>query len=219
MSPWRKLCVGLSRVTAIAVILLAVLCLTSGSFLIINQPRHADVIVVLAGEEDLRPALGLELLNQNFAPRLLLDVSVDGTIYGRSSLELAREYLQSQPHVGEATTCSINGLSTKAETEDVKRCLEPLKVHTVLLVTSEYHTRRALSIFRKMCPQYEFSVAAAFDNRQFGTRWWRRRQWAKMNLGEWLRLLWWEAVDRWHGEARGSIVASAKLIDAAALEG
>jgi uncharacterized SAM-binding protein YcdF (DUF218 family) len=197
MSLWRRLRVGSLLVAAIVGILLSLLLLTSGSFLIIDQPHHADVIVVLAGEEDLRPARGLELLNQNFAPRLLLDVSVDGTVFGRSALELAREYLESQTHAGEAIACPIYGLSTKAETEDVRRCLEGLKAHTVLLVTSEYHSRRALSTFRQMCPQYEFSVAAAFDGRQFGARWWKRRQWAKMNFYEWLRLLWWEGVDRW----------------------
>jgi uncharacterized SAM-binding protein YcdF (DUF218 family) len=65
------------------------------------------------------------------------------------------------------------------------------------LVTSDYHTRRAISIFRHMVLGYGYSVAAAFDSREFGVRWWEHREWAKTNLGEWTKLVWWELVDRW----------------------
>jgi hypothetical protein len=40
-------------------------------------------------------------------------------------------------------------------------------------------------------------VAAARDDTQFGTRWWTDRQWAKTCLDEWLRLIWWNGVERW----------------------
>jgi len=67
----------------------------------------------------------------------------------------------------------------------------------VLLVTSDFHTRRALSVFRHEIPGYEYSVAAARDDAQFGDKWWTHRQWAKTFVNEWLRLIWWSAVDRW----------------------
>jgi uncharacterized SAM-binding protein YcdF (DUF218 family) len=67
----------------------------------------------------------------------------------------------------------------------------------VLLVTSDFHTRRALSIFQKEDPDWTFSVAAAYDDTQFGANWWTHRQWAKTNVDEWLRMFWWQAVDRW----------------------
>ncbi len=69
--------------------------------------------------------------------------------------------------------------------------------HKVLLVTTSFHTRRALSIFRKQLPAYEFSIAAVNDPRQFGVNWWSNRQWAKVNLEEWMRMTWWQLVDRW----------------------
>jgi hypothetical protein len=40
-------------------------------------------------------------------------------------------------------------------------------------------------------------VAAAYDPNEFGVQWWRHRQWAKVDFDEWLRLIWWELVDRW----------------------
>lgn len=182
---------------AVAGILAMVLALTSGSLLIRNVPRKSDVIVVLAGETERRPERGFELLDQGFAPRLLLDVPAATVIYRWNQIELAQKYLNDVHREVDASVCPIYGLSTKAETQDVSRCLQKLPVHSILLVTSEYHTRRALSIFEHSCPQYTFSVAAAYDNREFGAKWWQHRQWAKMNLDECLRLLWWEAVDRW----------------------
>jgi uncharacterized SAM-binding protein YcdF (DUF218 family) len=79
----------------------------------------------------------------------------------------------------------------------VARCLQPLNVHRVLIVTSDYHTRRALSIYSRRLPQYQWSVAAARNPAQFGNAWWTDREWAKVAFDEWSKLIWWEAVDRW----------------------
>ncbi len=193
----RKFYSGSLLVLAVAAIVAITAVVTSGSFLVLNQPRKSDVIVVLAGEAERRPARGFELLSENFAPRLLLDVPVYPTIYQSSLLELAQKYLDRQPQTSATSLCPIYARSTKGEAQDVSLCLEKFNAHTVLLVTSEFHTRRALSIFKHVCPQFEFSIAAAYDSRQFGARWWRHRQWAKINFDEWVRLVWWELVDRW----------------------
>lgn len=171
--------------------------MTSGRFLVIDRPEHADVIVVLAGETDRRPRRGLELLSENYAPRMVLDVLAQEKIYHRASLEIAHDYLRQLPQRDAVSICPILGLSTKAETADVAKCLRQWNVHSVLLVSSDYHTRRARSIFRHQLPQYHFSVAGASDDEQFAVDWWKHRQWAKVNFNEWLRLVWWEMIDRW----------------------
>lgn len=171
--------------------------LTSGGFLVVNNPQRADVIVVLAGETFRRPNRGVELLAQSYAPKMLLDVPAVEMIYGRNAVELAQSYIQQLPQGQKVTVCPIYGLSTKAEAKDVMKCLQSLGAHSVLVVTSDYHTRRALSTFRHELPGYTISVAAAGDPGQFNVRWWHRRQWSKMNFDEWIRLVWWECVDRW----------------------
>jgi uncharacterized SAM-binding protein YcdF (DUF218 family) len=170
---------------------------TSGKFLIINQPQHADAIVVLAGETDRRPALGLQLLQENYAPKMVLDVPANAKLYQMNMLLLAQQYVHELPEAGQVSICPIYGLSTKAEAQDVMQCLKTLGVHSVLVVTSDYHTRRALSTFKHELLGVPISVAAATDQQQFGSAWWKHRQWAKLNFDEWLRLVWWEAVDRW----------------------
>jgi len=67
----------------------------------------------------------------------------------------------------------------------------------ILIITPDFHTRRAPSIFRHEIQGKSFSVAAAYDDTQSRTRWWTRRQWAKTCVDEWLRRLWWTAVERW----------------------
>lgn len=170
---------------------------TSGRFLVINNPAHAEAILVLAGETDKRPERAVELLGQHYAPRIILDVPNGARIYSRTTLQLAQEYVAQLPARNSITICPIAALSTRGESHDAAKCLQAANARDVLLVTSDFHTRRALSTFSHELPEYHFSVAAAYDPQQFGTSWWRHRQWAKTNLAEWTRLAWWESIDRW----------------------
>ena len=87
-----------------------------------------------------------------------------------------------------------------------------MTVKSILVVTSNYHTRRALSILEKRLPQYHFSIYAAPDPYFFGERWWQTREWAKTTFSEWQRYLWWQFVDRWHRD----VVAKLKRVPSTA---
>jgi DUF218 domain len=187
---------GIRLIFIATALLVVVLLATSGRFLVVNQPRKSDVMVILAGETDRRPARGLELLDQGYAPRLILDVPAEAKLYGWSQADIARKYVEGLPQAASVAVCPIYGHSTKDEVLDVSRCLPGISGRRILLVTSDFHTRRALSIFSHVLPA-EYSVAAVFDEREFGVHWWRHREWAKVNLDEWLKLAWWELVDRW----------------------
>ena len=181
----------------IAAVLLVLLLANSARFLVKNQPRQSDAILVLAGETEKRPARGLELLRQGYAKELILDVPAEAKLFQWNELELARTYVKTLPEAQAIAICPIHGLSTEAEAKEAAQCLREVAARSVLLVTSDFHTRRALSTFEKEAPDFEYSVAACFDPTQFGTQWWRHREWAKVYFSEWLRLAWWEAVDRW----------------------
>lgn len=169
--------------------------LGSARFLLIDQPKPADVILVLAGETNARPARALELVKQGYASHVIMDVPDWSRFYGRSEMEIAREWANAQNVP--VTICPISGLSTKAEARQEGECLTASGAHSVLIVTSDFHTRRALSVLRRELPSHEFSIAASYDPAEFGVMWWQHRQWAKTNFYEWTRLLWWELVDRW----------------------
>jgi uncharacterized SAM-binding protein YcdF (DUF218 family) len=192
------------RILIVLILLIAalgLLILYSGSYLVVNDPEKSDAIVVLWGEDpDVRYARGLELLRAGYGRYLIVDAGAGG-IYGRPYADLARDFIDRTAggNAPQTSLCVISGASTKAEALELGRCLARLQtpLHSVLLVSSDFHTRRALSIFRHRLPQYRWSAAAARDE-SFGLPWWKEREWAKTYLAEAEKLVWWELWDRWH---------------------
>jgi uncharacterized SAM-binding protein YcdF (DUF218 family) len=185
-------------VAAVLVIVAIVLIRHAGSFLVVNHPEHADVIVVLAGgNNDLRYWNGVRLLQEGYAPRLILDVFSKGETFGNRDIDLARDFVN-RTTPGKSMVCPLGDNSTYEEARYLEDCLRGTNVKSILVVTSAYHTRRALSILQKRLPQYQFSIYAASDPYFFGVRWWKTREWAKTTYSEWQRYLWWQFVDRWH---------------------
>jgi uncharacterized SAM-binding protein YcdF (DUF218 family) len=169
----------------------------AAAFLVVDAPRASDVILVLAGETDRRPERARQLLAQGFGRRIVLDVPTNAKIYEFTQIQLAQKYIQGLPQPALATICPIAGLSTKDEAKDAGKCLAGVGGKSVLIVTSDFHARRALSVFRRELPEHEYSAAAARNEEQFGARWWTHRQWAKTFADEWLRFIWWKMVDQW----------------------
>ena len=185
------------RLLLLITVLLAIFAFSAGHILVVDAPETSDLILVLAGETDRRPARALELLHQGFGRRVLIDVPADSKIYDVSQLDVAENYIHRLPDSASVRLCPIVGLSTREETHDVEKCLTPDDGSRILIVTSDFHTRRALSIFRHELRGKTFSVAAAHEPTEFGSRWWTHRQWAKTFAGEWTKVIWWNCVDRW----------------------
>ncbi len=191
----RKLTIYLAVLTL--VVLFGVF---AGYLLVRDKPEKSDVIVVLDGDSlDERYQRGMELLRAGYGKHLFLDTNGESHLYGHKPTEYAANFLKEDakemlPYV---SVCPYNEDSTIAEAIYVNRCLKTLSPHKVLLVTSDWHSARALSVFRKKLPQYQWSVASSQDLRLFGPRWWRHREWAKTTLGEWMKVVWWNMIDRW----------------------
>ena len=166
-------------------------------FLMIDTPEKSDAIVVLAGETSLRPARALELLRQGIAPHVFLNAETRDMIYDQRLIDIAQNYVNTLNETARVSVCPVFGFSTLAEADDSDRCLRSLNAHRVLIVTSDFHTRRALMIFRHRLPAYQFSVAAARGPGSFGDAWWTNREWAKITFDEWLKMFWFQVVDRW----------------------
>lgn len=191
----------LKRVAVLAILVVAVLvAANAGRFLVVEDRHKADVILVLEGETDRRPARGLELLRQGYAPRLILDSGQYTRLYHATGPQLAQEFVASLPpeEASATSVCQVAARSTKEEAQQAARCLDAVGARTVLLVTSDYHTRRARATFQREIPDRQFGIAAATDSAEFDTAWWRQRQWAKRAFDEWVRLVWWTVVERWY---------------------
>src|SRR5438270_11315258 len=90
---------------------------SSGRFLVVDKPQKADVILVLAGETDRRPARGVELLDQGYGTRPVQDVP-ESTIYRSSLPDLAENYAQSLTKTDASTVSPAYLLAKRAEVEE-----------------------------------------------------------------------------------------------------
>ena len=182
---------------AVAIALSVGLTAGAGKYLVVDAPRPSAVILVLAGETSHRPERALQLLAQGYGRRIVLDVPDNLKIYEFTQIQLAEKYVQDLPNGSMVSICPIRGLSTRDEAKDAERCLARGDNETVLIVTSDFHSRRALSIFQREIPGRSYSIGSSWDEKKFGVRWWTHREWAKTFIDEWLRLIWWKSVDQW----------------------
>src|SRR5947209_11425962 len=128
--------------TLLVVVLAVLICaflfaLNAGKMLVVDVPQRSDVIVVLAGETYRRPQHAVELLNQGYASRILIDVPAQTRIYESSQIQLAENYIHNLPQASAMSVCPITGLSTRDESRDVNECLAHETGSRILIVTSD----------------------------------------------------------------------------------
>src|SRR5262249_47987795 len=123
---------------------------------------------------------------QGYAPRAL--VSGPSGLYGFHECDLAIPYAV---HAGYPQSyfehVEHDARSTVEEAAAMAPALRESGAHRVLLVTSDYHTRRAGRLFRRAAPDIEFIVVAAPDADFQLDRWWESRQGRKTAAYEWMK--------------------------------
>jgi len=159
-----------------------------GNFLVkAGPPQKADVVLVLAGDGFGRRILKAgELVKQGWAPNAL--ISGPNGNYGRYECDLAipfavragypESYFIHFEHTGRSTEEEAHAAAAKLGTMGAKK---------VILVTSNYHTRRSGKIFHRVAPDIEFFVVAAPDEFFKPDTWWRDREARKIFLYEWMK--------------------------------
>jgi len=163
----------------------------AGGFLIHEDaPRKADAIVVLGGDEfGVRTVKGGELAKAGYAPYAL--VSGPPTLLGHESDETI-EYAvrQGLPRaLFRATVLPPEADSTRTEAVYLGKYLKQNGVHSILLVTSNFHTRRALALWRKENPWVAVTVVGAQDRFFTPDSWWKTRPGKRTFLNEWLKTM------------------------------
>jgi uncharacterized SAM-binding protein YcdF (DUF218 family) len=108
----------------------------------------ADVIIVLGGGSHERPLRAAALFKENAAPRIIVTGEGDDEI-NRQLLILAGV---------PATVIQVEGKSqtTRENAEFTIKLLRSEKIHSAILVTSWYHSRRALKTFEHYAPELKF---------------------------------------------------------------
>ncbi|MCZ2076978.1 MAG: YdcF family protein [Bryobacterales bacterium] len=157
-----------------------------GAFLVhADPPAPADAAVVLAGDASGRRILmGAELVKQGYVPKVL--VSGPAGIYGLYESELAIAFAVKRGCPEDwFVPVPMKSHSTTEEAQVLVRELRRRGIKRLLLVTSNYHTRRAGHIFRKAAPDLNIRVVAASDQFFNADGWWRTREGRKQAFFEW----------------------------------
>jgi uncharacterized SAM-binding protein YcdF (DUF218 family) len=161
-----------------------------GSYLIkADPPEKADIALVLAGDgEGNRILKAAQLARQGYVSKIL--VSGPSGVYGQYECDLAIPFAVKAGYPESYFMHFENDArSTQEEARDAIARLRQLGMHKVLLVTSDYHTRRAGKIYRTAAPDLQFVVVAAPDKYFTPGGWWHNRQGEKIAFNEWVKTL------------------------------
>jgi uncharacterized SAM-binding protein YcdF (DUF218 family) len=154
-----------------------------------DQPARADVALVLAGDGTGRRMLkAAELVREGLAPKI--SVSGPPGFYGHNEAELAIAFAirQGNPESW-FIPLPVDAHSTREEARYIVPKLRKLGAHSVLLVTSNFHTRRAGNLFRAQGPDLEFRVIAAEDEFFRPAGWWKSREAQERFVLEWMKTI------------------------------
>jgi uncharacterized SAM-binding protein YcdF (DUF218 family) len=174
------LCAYLTRVTWLEAM---------GHYLVDTQPlERADMIVVLGGDWNGNRILkAAELAKQGYAPHVL--VSGTGYLYGQYEGDLAIPFAVSHGYDQKLFIKLLHPVtSTREEASYVIPELRRRGVKKYILVTTEFHTRRAGNLFRQIGPDLQVRVVAPPDTLHWNN-WWMDREGRKTFLLEWTKTL------------------------------
>ena len=156
-----------------------------------DQPAHADYAVVLAGDHfGHRIMMGGYLVRQGFVRKAIVSGPVG--CYGFAESDLAVNFAVKHGYPEDYFIKSPNAAtSTQDEAKLLTSELRRMGAHSFLLVTSDFHTRRAGSYFRPMANAngLEMRVIAAPDENFRQNSWWRNREGQKVFFMEWTKTL------------------------------
>lgn len=152
-----------------------------------ETPFKADIAIVLAGDySGNRISKAADLVRQGFVPKVL--VSGPSGFYGHAESDLAIPYAVRKGYPAEwFIPLRLDANSTSEEAEIIVHELRRRNVHRFLVVTSDYHTRRAAVAYRRLAGGMEFRVVAAPDQYFHAGGWWKSRPGRKQFAFEWMK--------------------------------
>jgi uncharacterized SAM-binding protein YcdF (DUF218 family) len=164
---------------AIVIVLLTVLLAVIAyfypeKFLCVDSGKvTADVIVVLGGGQHERPERAAELFQQRAAPRILITGEGDDGINRKLLLQAGVP----------AAAIQIEGKSrtTRENAEFAIKLLRAEKIRSAILVTSWYHSRRALRTFGHYAPEIRFYSCPSYFA-------FARADWSRLGINKRMRL-------------------------------
>jgi uncharacterized SAM-binding protein YcdF (DUF218 family) len=152
-----------------------------GESLVVSDPlEHADLIYVFAGDFlGSRVLLGAQLGSQGWAPAVVLS---GGPYQGHCACDLSANFAVEHGYPRTLfIPAPIAAKSTLDEAQAMRPLFHRLGAQRIILVTSNFHSRRAAQVFRLFLPEFDFRMESSLDNDFHPDSWWKnpseRRLW------------------------------------------
>jgi len=159
-----------------------------GEYLVDSEsPQQADLILVLGGNFwGDRVIEGAELSREKYAPVVLLS---SPPYAGRPQGYLSVPFLVQRGFPSDnLEVFAHHARSTIEEANVLRPELARRGARRVLLVTSNYHSRRAAIVFRLFCPEVEFIPVPANDREYNAESWWKDASSRHLFFSEWVKI-------------------------------
>jgi uncharacterized SAM-binding protein YcdF (DUF218 family) len=176
----------LAGLVLIAVVLHAQILGALGAYLVqAGPPQKADAALVLAGDGwGYRMLTAAQLARDGFVQKVLVS-GPDGA-YGLYDCDLAIPFAVKHGYPESYFVhMEHSARSTATEAEAVLPVIRSMGIRRLIVVTSDFHTRRAGAIFRKSAPDLTILMVAAPDKNFTAGGWWHNREGQKTFLMEW----------------------------------
>lgn len=179
-------------IAAAAVLLHPLLLGALGRLLVVaEQPVPSDAIVVLGGDWQGRIQKGIQLFKQGYAPVLVV---TGGMLIApaRTQADYLAEVAQ---RAGVPPQAIVKEGRPSSTWQDAVLTVDEARRRgwkRVLVVTSDWHSRRAAMVFRRVYGKAGIEVRSVPSAEwRFDTyRWWEYPEGGEAILSEWLRLAW-----------------------------
>jgi uncharacterized SAM-binding protein YcdF (DUF218 family) len=159
----------------------------AGNFWVVeDSPQSSDVIVMLSDDNFSadRAARAAQLFKEGFAPRIVASGRYLRPYASVTEL-MQRDLTDRNVPQSAVVRFPVHAEGTLEEAEAVSKFLSSHGWKKILVVTSNYHTRRARYIYeRTLGSGSELRVIAAPDSEFDPDNWWRTRQGQKIFLHE-----------------------------------
>ncbi len=158
----------------------------------------SDAVYLLNGDFNRRPFRASELFRNNLVPRIIIARAEDSPSVSlgvtQNTTDLSIQTLE-KLGVPENAIVQLRPAGGVKSTYDEARVLRdyvvPAKVHRIIIVTSEFHSRRSYLVFQKVLSGtgVVFTMSPVRDLKYTITNWWRQEDGFIACQNEYLKLL------------------------------
>ena len=191
MNMKRKLIIGIVVIFLIGIIY----CLLNlGSVLLLSTDlEKSDAIVVFSGDNGVRTEVGVELLKEGYGEYLILS---GGKVYDDVTMaELMKNHAIKLGVDENKILIDDKSLTTYENAEFTKEIMEENNFNSLIVVTSDYHTRRSKLTMEKSLEdtlidgQNVEVIVTPSKEEEFNIKWWTSGNSILLIISEYLKLI------------------------------